>query len=459
MGVPGRAALLAVILLCACTHVRPDVRDELPVESAAWTRDYLRWPLRQARYFVPERGCGQGPYQIRMAASQSRWGQQLVVWAYTPRFLKGHVEITTHPQDRSWQAPFGDYPAQNAQCVLSDDEVVAAPGGGRPLVRGGGAAPGTAESSVMLPARPVVLREIPRPAQPPPGWRLRVASDSLDSDDRQPYPRTFLTYRIWFDEPNDLTDVVFVAALYVAELTIPEAQLVARERAEDQAYRLRVAQAEARELAWKRHCESDHQDAACWGPGGYAGAVAREAKARREEVARLEEQRRNPPPPPPPVPPTPSWLPSPPPPAKPTPPPAQQAESQPPRPSPHASWFAGYWRWTDEGWLWLGGRWRVPPEDVQRDLTVHAPAPPPPPKVEAPPPPPPAPKPAAIPAAPQPAAVAWTPGFWQWNGAAFVWVIGSWQLRPHPTAVWSPDRWESRGRISVYIPGGWRIGR
>jgi hypothetical protein len=480
-GFLGRVAVVAV-LGAACAHVGEVEKDGIPVESAAQNQEFVRWPVRQVRYFVPEAGCGQGPYQLRMAASESRWGQKLVVWAFTPRSLKGNVQTEMLPDDRRWHDTFGDSRADNANCVLGADEV-AVPVGGQATGGGGGVATGGAGASALSMARPVVLREIPPPALPPSGRRLEVHELPLLNADHKPYPRTIVTFRIWFDEPNDLTDVVFVAATYVAELTIPEAQLVAiharrqadedrRQAQEDRRY----AEAERRAAERSRYCNTHERDVSCWGRGGRAGFLAREERAhreeearreqlhreevarlererereRQEELARRERERRYPflraPPAPPPPPPR-------------TLPPAPQAESQPPRPSLHATWFAGYWRWSDEqGWLWLGGRWRVPPEDVQRDLTVHAPAPPPPPKAEAPPPPP-AP-PAAAPARPQPQpAVAWTPGYWQWDGRVFVWVIGSWQLLPRPGAVWSPDRWEPRGRVSVYVPGGWRVGR
>jgi hypothetical protein len=90
--------------------------------------------------------------------------------------------------------------------------------------------------------------------------------------------------------------------------------------------------------------------------------------------------------------------------------------------------------------------WRVPDDDIASEQTTTAPAPPPPPKPEAPPPP--------------PVAVAvWVPGFWQWSGTTWVWIGGSYQLRPDPRTRWRAAEWQPRGTVHVLIPGGWvRLG-
>jgi hypothetical protein len=50
----------------------------------------------------------------------------------------------------------------------------------------------------------------------------------------------------------------------------------------------------------------------------------------------------------------------------------------------------------------------------------------------------------------------WTPGYWPWNGATYVWVSGSWVRPPRTTAVWVPGHWVSRGAGWVWVPGHWR---
>jgi len=57
-------------------------------------------------------------------------------------------------------------------------------------------------------------------------------------------------------------------------------------------------------------------------------------------------------------------------------------------------------------------------------------------------------------AAPGPEYV-WAPGYYSWNGG-WVWVRGSWVIRPHPGAVWVGGRWGRRGHGYVWVGGHWR---
>ena len=50
----------------------------------------------------------------------------------------------------------------------------------------------------------------------------------------------------------------------------------------------------------------------------------------------------------------------------------------------------------------------------------------------------------------------WTPGYWRWSGANYVWVSGSWVRAPRTTAVWVPGHWVHRPRGYVWVPGHWR---
>lgn len=68
------------------------------------------------------------------------------------------------------------------------------------------------------------------------------------------------------------------------------------------------------------------------------------------------------------------------------PPPPPRAEAQPPRPSEHAEWVPGYWRWDGFAYGWIAGSWRIPEQDRAARPIVAAPAPPPPPQQPAPPP-------------------------------------------------------------------------
>jgi hypothetical protein len=50
----------------------------------------------------------------------------------------------------------------------------------------------------------------------------------------------------------------------------------------------------------------------------------------------------------------------------------------------------------------------------------------------------------------------WTRGYWRWTGAGYVWVPGSWVVRPRTTAVWVEGQWLRRGGGWVWVAGHWR---
>jgi hypothetical protein len=50
----------------------------------------------------------------------------------------------------------------------------------------------------------------------------------------------------------------------------------------------------------------------------------------------------------------------------------------------------------------------------------------------------------------------WTPGYWRWTGADYVWVSGSWVTPPRVTAVWVRGQWVRRASGWVWIPGHWQ---
>ena len=51
---------------------------------------------------------------------------------------------------------------------------------------------------------------------------------------------------------------------------------------------------------------------------------------------------------------------------------------------------------------------------------------------------------------------AWTRGYWRWTGTNYMWVPGSWIVRPRPAAVWVEGHWERRSEGWVWIGGHWR---
>lgn len=51
----------------------------------------------------------------------------------------------------------------------------------------------------------------------------------------------------------------------------------------------------------------------------------------------------------------------------------------------------------------------------------------------------------------------WVPGFYSWNGGAYIWVSGRWERPPRPRAVWVPGHWDQHGRRGWrYVEGRWR---
>jgi hypothetical protein len=127
------------------------------------------------------------------------------------------------------------------------------------------------------------------------------------------------------------------------------------------------------------------------------------------------------------------------------PPPPPRTETAPPRPSRNARWVAGYWQWAEGAFHWIVGMWEVPDSDIAQDLTVHAPTPPPAARAEP-------------PDGPAPATTAvWTPGQWQWDGRAYVWIAGSWRIPPSGDHTWKPAGWAIKAGGAVFVPGGWQV--
>lgn len=59
------------------------------------------------------------------------------------------------------------------------------------------------------------------------------------------------------------------------------------------------------------------------------------------------------------------------------------------------------------------------------------------------------------PARPSPNHV-WIAGYHSWNGSAYVWVPGRWDVPPRPHARWVAHRWVHRGGGYVLVEGHWR---
>jgi WXXGXW repeat (2 copies) len=50
----------------------------------------------------------------------------------------------------------------------------------------------------------------------------------------------------------------------------------------------------------------------------------------------------------------------------------------------------------------------------------------------------------------------WTRGYWRWTGTSYVWVPGSWVVRPRPAAVWVQGHWIKRPGGWVWVAGHWQ---
>jgi len=440
-------------------------REDVPFDSFRVEHhqdDYgevFGWRVAERRYFVPPRRCEQGPLQLRFEWEPSAYVDVVDLVVYAPRAIEGRVlQMLDSDGEYGFEGDLGiGRRPDNVACVAGRGDAPAAAGS-----RAAGPAPsGAASAAVGAPSRgsggrptapppphqlakldaalaPVAtLTEIPMPASRPFGRRVAVAGHeqlNVDLETGRPRPRaSSMTIAIWFQQPNDLEGATFafarhVAVPLVAEDAIRARGLLLRERkeAKDRETEQWHHEQRQRDEERQRFCDAHHGDTGCWGKGGYDGAVARQREAEFQ-------------PPPSPA----AAL------AALGPPPAPLADPQPPRSSANAEWVPGYWQWLEGQWIWIAGRWRVPPDDVRRELTVHAPAPPPAPRVE---------PPAPVPVRARTAAarrLVWTPGYWQWDGARFVWIAGAWQVAPADGAAWVPESWQVRGPGFVFVPGRW----
>ena len=50
----------------------------------------------------------------------------------------------------------------------------------------------------------------------------------------------------------------------------------------------------------------------------------------------------------------------------------------------------------------------------------------------------------------------WVPGYHRWDGAAYAWVPGAWQLPPQPRAMWVPGHWAHERHGWFFVQGHWR---
>ncbi len=50
----------------------------------------------------------------------------------------------------------------------------------------------------------------------------------------------------------------------------------------------------------------------------------------------------------------------------------------------------------------------------------------------------------------------WIAGYHRWDGHAYVWEKGRWEVPPREHAVWVAPRWEHRHDGYVFVEGRWK---
>lgn len=352
------------------------------------------YEIRETRTYKPTERCGQGPWRFESDALKAKYGERLHVYACGKHAMKGNYRMTTTrktSKPSTDEASFG-FTAGNEACKGREAVLVDAGGSGGGGSSGRGAGP--AAKGGPTSAAPVTLE--PRVLMPGEGIPKDCVHSSvvdmtwIASEDWVPLDG-HVQVDVWSDEPSDLEGLVFV----VEKWAVPTDMTLDRWKA----YRA------ASEAYYK----------------AYMANLDINVKSGRTTL--LDSKVTAPPPPPP------------------------RAEAKPPKPSVHARWIPGYWFYEKTQFHWIAGLWDVPDEDIQKELTVSAPTPPPAqPRIEAP-----------LEPAPTVTAV-WTPGSWQWDGRAYIWVAGAWRIPPAPQSTWRAPTWNVRAGRSVYVPGGWSVG-
>ena len=50
----------------------------------------------------------------------------------------------------------------------------------------------------------------------------------------------------------------------------------------------------------------------------------------------------------------------------------------------------------------------------------------------------------------------WIAGYHRWDGNAYVWTPGRWEVPPRPHAVWVAPKWNHRHDGYVFVEGHWK---
>jgi hypothetical protein len=396
-----------LILLAACgggsKHAAAPHRDPA-AEAADAERTKLEaerpakpYETRSRSAFRPSERCGQGPYRMDTYSLQAKYGEEIVVYACGPHRLAGNYRLTTERKGRKPEvddSSFGwDHPENEACKSTKATAAMSSSGAGGGTTSAGGTA-----SPSNVSAQPASSIATPMALEPV----LSVAEECTQIRT----PMVDMTYESY---GNDVAiDGRLVIDIWSDEPNDFEGVYFVIEK--------RAVVADMTIERWKAYDQADRD----WRIR-YNAFVKGEVAAGRSEY--VDTSVKTPPPPPP------------------------RVETQPPRPSTHARWIPGYWQYAEGSFHWLAGMWDVPEEDIAKDLTVHAPTPPPPPPVAV-----------EQPQEAQPTTTAvWTPGQWQWDGRAYVWIAGAWRIPPTQQHEWKPATWSVSTRGAIFVPGGWRI--
>jgi hypothetical protein len=120
-------------------------------------------------------------------------------------------------------------------------------------------------------------------------------------------------------------------------------------------------------------------------------------------------------------------------------------------PPPGTQWVPGYWHTVDAGYQWVPGSWMPASIGPAQGTGQVAPQPqatylpPPPASLE------------AGPNSPQPGPnVAWTPGYWIWQGGGYAWRPGFWAA-VQPNWIWMPPHYVWTPSGYLFVPGYWDL--
>ena len=442
------------------------------------TRHKVTW-----RYHSATR-CAQGPFELKIPSVGAKWGEVMTLAVYSPRKLGIRVDYKMDDEAQFRTTWVG------SEAEMENKECLAAEG-----------APGTpaGPGDTVTPEAPGKTLETPTGITPPPGDPDApppgLVSDGPDTSRNPGAPDTtqkyfvsllnlsrhhpdgeiplkkgrFLILRLWSTLPNDLEGVSIHLKHEVYWPEPNEKEYIAKWRKDE---RERQKKAEARKRAAERRQRE-------W--------IRQQELRAKKEQQRKERERllaaKNPPKPKP---------------------------VQPARAAKPAKPVQPVWQWCVTGRLDGGrvqicrkftdyaefercrrdakdipcwhrkqpGRWHYsiaeapkpqPPDD--RPKPRPADGPPPSPRAETPPPR------ASLNAV-------WVPGYWRWNGFAWLWLSGFWrvpesdlaeektatapaeppplkvetvEVAPFPDAVWTPGYWHWVATAWVWVPGRWLV--